>query len=286
MNHTTHPLHILLCTDASPACEAAAGLLRLFCFPPGSHCTLLGLGQTGKATSMLFSEFDRIAAILEGEFEIHKEVLEGKPFEAIDRYVQVKHFDLIALGDPPGLHSRPFQPGFLHTHQLAERLASSRVKPLLLARGRKPLLNNILFCSSGEEPARHTLESGARLLMHSGARVNVLHVMSQLSFETSRYSEDLYYNAESAIQSGSREGLHLTKALEILSQAGMKGPATPRLRHGLVVDEVMAEVKEAHIDLLVIGSHRQPGQNRLLNLLLEDVAHDLVSGAPCSVLVV
>jgi nucleotide-binding universal stress UspA family protein len=286
MKQTSQPFHILLCTDASPACESAAALLRLFCFPPGSHCTLLGLGQSGKASAMLFSEFDRIAAIMEGEFEIHKEVIEGKPFESISRFVQSRHFDLVALGDPPGLHSRPFQPGFLHTHQLAERLASSRVKPLLLARGRKPRLNSILFCSSGEEPARHTLETGANLLVNSGAHVNVLHVMSQLAFESSKFSEDLYYNAENAIQSGSREGLHLTKALEMLSQAGMKGQATPRLRHGLVVDEVMAEIKEAQIDLLVIGSHRQPGQNRLLNLLLEDVARDLVNEAHCSVLIV
>jgi nucleotide-binding universal stress UspA family protein len=286
MNQTSKPFQILLCTDASPACEFAAGLLRLFCFPPGSHCTLLGLGQAGKATAMLFAEFDRIAAILEGEFELHREIVEGKPFETIRRFAQTRHFDLVALGDPPGQHSRPFQPGFLHSHQLAERLASSEVKPLLLARGRKPRLNNLLFCSSGEEPARHTLESGAKLLVHSGAHVNVLHVMSQLAFESSRFSEDLYYNAENAILSGSREGLHLVKALEMLNQAGMKGQATPRLRHGLVVDEVMAEIKEAQIDLLVIGSHRQPGQRRLLSLMLEDVTRDLVNEAPCSVLIV
>lgn len=286
MNQPINPIHILFYIDPSQASLSAAAFLRLFTFPPGSHCTLLGVTHTGQANARLTSQFDRITAALSDEFILHKEIAGGDPFAVITRYAQKQQFDLVALGDPPGTYGSPFYPWFLHSQQLSERLASSPVKPLLISRATKPRLNNILFGSSGEEPARRTLEIGAKLLSNTGARVFILHVMSQLAFENSRFSDDLYYNAEAAIKSSSREGVHLSKAIEILTQAGIKSQAVPRLRHGLVLDEMMAEIKEQQIDLLVIGSHHQPGQRRLLSLMLEDVTHDLVSEVQCSVLVI
>jgi nucleotide-binding universal stress UspA family protein len=58
------------------------------------------------------------------------------------------------------------------------------------------------------------------------------------------------------------------------------------MRHGLVVEQVLAELSRGHYDLLVVGAHHQPGQNRWLEILLDDVADRLLNHAPCSVLVV
>lgn len=286
MNKYPDSFHILLCTDISPSSESAAGLLKLFGFPKGSRCTLLGLAQTNKTTALIMAEFEKITAILGDEFEIQKEIFDGKPYDAVARFTRDHPFNLVVLGDPPAIHTLPFRPGYMHTHFFAEQLASSPIKPLLIARARVLRLDNILFCSGGEDPASHTLQAGARMCLHTSAGVSVLHVMSQVALENSKYYDELNYNAESAIKSGSPEGIHLNKAVEILKEAGILSPVTPRLRHGLVLDEVKAEIRERKIDLLVIGSHRQPGMNRFRTFLLEDVTRDLVNEVPCSVLIV
>jgi nucleotide-binding universal stress UspA family protein len=72
----------------------------------------------------------------------------------------------------------------------------------------------------------------------------------------------------------------------LLEAAGVKRPITPNLRHGLVIDQVLAEVRQGKYDLLVVGAHHKPGQNRWLEILLDDVADQLLNQANCSVLVV
>ena len=61
---------------------------------------------------------------------------------------------------------------------------------------------------------------------------------------------------------------------------------SPRLRHGLVVDEVLAEIRQAKHQLLVIGAHRPPIASDRLAPFLDDVADQLLTHAPCSVLIV
>ena len=98
--------------------------------------------------------------------------------------------------------------------------------------------------------------------------------------------EELVATAETAIAKNTREGQHLQRAIQQLTQAGISGPIVPRLRHGLVVDEVLAEVREGKYDLMIVGAHYQPGQNRWLGILLDDVTDQLINQAPCSVLIV
>ncbi len=61
------------------------------------------------------------------------------------------------------------------------------------------------------------------------------------------------------------------------------GTAVARLRHGLVVDEVLEEIRTLEPELLVIGAHRVPETRRAIAPLLDDVAHQILTNAPCSV---
>ena len=88
------------------------------------------------------------------------------------------------------------------------------------------------------------------------------------------------------MEDGTREGLHFQEAIRTMRSIGVTSEITPRLRHGLGVDEILAELVEGGYDLLVIGAHRRPGLTRWLEIMLDDVADQLLSHAPCSVLVV
>ena len=124
------------------------------------------------------------------------------------------------------------------------------------------------------------------LLQGAKTEIGLLHVMSQVALKPESAPEDLFDTAKTAINRKTREGKHLQDAIQQLRTAGVSSPIVPQLRHGLVVEQVLAELGQGHYDLLVVGAHHQPGQNRWLEILLDDVADRLLNHAPCSVLVV
>jgi nucleotide-binding universal stress UspA family protein len=50
----------------------------------------------------------------------------------------------------------------------------------------------------------------------------------------------------------------------------------PKVRHGLVVDEILAESQSQHYDLIVIGAHRGEGWHRIL---LDDLTRQIIQKA-------
>lgn len=59
--------------------------------------------------------------------------------------------------------------------------------------------------------------------------------------------------------------------------------ARPNVRHGRVVDEILAESRAEDYDLVVIGAHRGEGWRRIL---LDDLAQQLITQIDRPVLVV
>ena len=72
--------------------------------------------------------------------------------------------------------------------------------------------------------------------------------------------------------------------------AGSAATVRAKLRHGLVVDEVMAEAIQGDYDLVLIGGHQAPpafeGRAQVRNYLLEDVADQIVMALQRPVMVV
>jgi nucleotide-binding universal stress UspA family protein len=66
----------------------------------------------------------------------------------------------------------------------------------------------------------------------------------------------------------------------------VKNEIITRIRNGLVVEEVLKELSEEGYELLVIGSHFQPGQDRWQGTLLDDVTNQLLHQSTCSVLII
>jgi nucleotide-binding universal stress UspA family protein len=56
-----------------------------------------------------------------------------------------------------------------------------------------------------------------------------------------------------------------------------------KIRHGLVVDEILAEANDGDYDLVIIGSHQGSNFERFL---LDDLAHQIVTQSNTSILIV
>ncbi|HUW95566.1 MAG TPA: universal stress protein, partial [Anaerolineae bacterium] len=86
---------------------------------------------------------------------------------------------------------------------------------------------------------------------------------------------------EALLTTDAREAVHLRKDLQILADLSVEGEA--KVRHGLVVDEILAEARDGDYDLIVIGAHVA---SRLQRFMLTDATEQIVMGSDRPVLVV
>ena len=82
------------------------------------------------------------------------------------------------------------------------------------------------------------------------------------------------------MKGGTPEGMHLEQALAILTELAV--PAQARVRHGLVIDEILAEIYEGDHDMVVVGSQQTGGWTRFL---LNDLSQQIIDCTDRPVLV-
>jgi nucleotide-binding universal stress UspA family protein len=105
--------------------------------------------------------------------------------------------------------------------------------------------------------------------------------MSQITAGPGASGEQLQADAEELIQNHAPEGQLLERDIQILEQLNLH--PRPKVRHGLVVDEILTEARDGDYDLVVIGAHRGEGWRRIL---LDDLAHQIIGQLDRPVLVV
>ena len=95
--------------------------------------------------------------------------------------------------------------------------------------------------------------------------------MSQITAKPGLHGEQLRAEADDLIQEHTPEGQILEHDLEVLEQPNIH--PLPKVRHGLVVEEILEEAKEGNYDLVVIGAHRTKGWE---GLLLDNIAQQII----------
>ncbi len=211
----------------------------------------------------------------------HFRVSDGDPVERILTESTQGGFDLIVIGTRSG---RGLSKLFLGS--TSSRLAKQSSLPLLIVKSQRESVKRILVCTGGERPGESCAQWGGRVAAWTGASVTVLHVMSQLALAENAKLEDLQDSAEEAMTQSTREGQHLQRLMALAREGGAAGDLRPKIRHGLVLDEIMAEVETGGYDLLIIGAHHPPTGDLWRKLLLDDVADQIIRECPASVLVV
>ncbi len=218
----------------------------------------------------------------------------GRPDHEILHETHQGRFDLVIVGE-----------GWRPRHSLAraqERLTAARVAvqapcPVLVAFGQEPSLSparpvrRILLCDSGVRSALATSNSPAPPLGRFTARlaellggeeeVTVLHVMSQLSAGPGVRGKQLRADVDELVAEHAPEGDLMAEDMQALARPGIHPQA--KVRHGLVVEEILVEARSGDYDLVVIGTNQGKGWQ---HFLLEDLAHQILLNIDRTVLVV
>jgi nucleotide-binding universal stress UspA family protein len=270
-------MRILLCTDGSEHGQAALRYGSMIARAASQPATILGVLEHPDDPELLDRALAQGQEWLSGAPAPELKVRPGHAAEEILREAEAGAYDLVVVGARGRRGITRFLMG-----STSERIARHSSLPVLVVRGWHSKIERILICTAAGEPGLAAVETGGRLAAMVGAEVTVLHVMSQLpaTYLSLRDLEDLEGRADDLMAHGSREGVHLKKALALLDELGV--PARAGVRHGLVVDEIMAEACDQAYDMVVIGTHVAAGWMRFL---LEDVTRQLITCIDRAILV-
>lgn len=261
---------ILICTDGSDSSIQSAELVSKLEFPAASHIVILGVSESQSDVDKLTDAMDEINQRIGAKYSLDQKIRYGNPTEEILTEALDGSYDLVAVGGGGK------QMGILHVQlgSTTSKLARKLHTHFLVARNIPRQIKKILVCTGPDMQASETIKLGGEWISNLSAEIGLLHVTPSAN-KTLRATRN----------HRSMDKL-LEQAYQELRDAGVKSEIVTHLRYGLIVDEVLKELDEGEYELLVIGAHYQPGQDRWQEVLLDDVTDQLLNRANCSVLII
>lgn len=273
-------MQILVATGGAPHSEAALQFAAYIAAQTDKIPTVITVIPTEAEQDRAEVVLNRARQIfLPTVSEIQTVVRVGHPAEEIIRETETNAYDVVILGERP---QHKLMTRFLWS-STAERVLGYAPCPVLIAKGKIAPVQRVLLCDSGNQNSSlltRVTNQLANLLTHH-REVTVLHVMSQIAAGPAADCEQLRADAQTLIEQQTPEGKILARDIELL--AGLDVHPRSTVRHGLIVDEILAESVCGDYNLVVIGMHQEKGWHRIL---LDDLARQIVKQVDRPILVV
>ena len=256
----TKSMRILLYCDGSAVSLVALDLGKHIALVAASAVDILALGTTTDRVRAANEAIATAAAELRAaDTSVAIYQRPGSVTWELVAQARAADYDMVVIGSLGRRGVRRLAAGSRACNVVAG-LATS----VLVVKGReRAAIHNILLCSAAGPASRETILFAARLARSLGASVELLHVMSQVPLQERVSTADLEAEADQLMESQTREGIHLEDMLAILRAENVA--ASTVVRHGLVVDEIVAEAQDGRFDLVAIGAHTAPGIEGLLS---------------------
>jgi nucleotide-binding universal stress UspA family protein len=270
-------MKVLLGNDGSAWAEQAMELGKQIALATASMVDILAVGEQVERVEAASRAAQEVAKNLQAagvSVTVHQRI--GRLADEVTRQAHSAPYDLVVIGSRGRRGMKRLLFGSVAVHVVEHTPAS-----VLVVKGQRPGLRRFLICTAAGPASESTVRFAGQLAQAIGASVTLLHVMSQLPLVEDVNSADLEAQMEELIRRGSREGVHLNRMLDLLTAEGTKARAV--VRHGLVLDEVVAEAREGRFDLLVIGAHITPG---IRSALVDNLSGQILLAVKCPVLVV
>lgn len=270
-------MNILIVSDGSTIGANTIRYAALIALPDSASVTLLGVAPGMNASSRLQEHLRSLnSEMFEGSsctVEMRVEI--GNVEEVTLAAVDARPYDLVVIGAYQRRGFRRFLYG-----STARYLAQHVLVPLLIVNRPRTRLQRILICTSAENPGEKNARLGGKIAAITNAQATMLHVLSQVAL-TNESPDDLEEDAATLIERRAREGVHLTRTLDILAESGIAPEKrVAKVRHGLVVDEIVNEARDQDYDLVVMGAHGIPedrAQRSLRALLQENITDQILT---------
>jgi nucleotide-binding universal stress UspA family protein len=269
-------MRFLICSDGKPAADNATkvgGRLAAAC---RAETTLLGIAEKSDDERPLRDALDTQAKFLREDGVSPEIVIEaGEPIRQILDQTSKIAYDLVVIGA-----RRTGTTGLYWRSQKTYEVIKAIPPPVLVAVGEWKELKRFLLCTGGKEFIEEAVQLTGKIAAAAGASVTLLHVMAEppaLYADLIRLEED----ADLLLTSRSELGRNLTQQKKDLEALGVTTEV--RVRHGIVIDQVLAEARDGKHDLIVTGSSQARGPWR--HFIMGDLTRMILNHAECPVLV-
>jgi nucleotide-binding universal stress UspA family protein len=267
----------LISTDGTERSQRAAEFASKFLRRGKDEAILLGILSNENADEVKTSMAE-VKKLLNGL--VTKQIIrEEEVTEAIELEAQTEQVDMAVYGSR-GRHGITS----LLLGSVAARLAHDRPCSVMVIREQPPPIKRILVGVSLSPQRQATIEMAGKLAQAVGAEVVILHVMSQVALTDKAYTRPLKMTAFEAIEHNTTEGQILIESMKFLETMGVR--SSPVIRHGLVLDETLAEITSGNYGLVVIGAHTALQNIPWSAWLMEDVAKDILMNTRCALVIV
>jgi len=269
-------MRILICSDGTDPADNPTRLGGLIAGPCHSPTTLLGIVEDSVDKDALQKALDNEAKML-GERKVSAEIVirSGEPIRQILAEVTSNEYDLVIIGarrkGDGGLYWRPEK-----TYEVIKAVPP----PVLVAIGTCDRLKKILVCTGGKKYIDDAVQVAGEIAKCVDGTVTLLHVMAEppaIYADLVRLEEDV----GRLLASDSELGRNLRAQKESLEKLGLN--VAVRVRHGLALDQIFAEVREGEHDLIVTGTSQARGPLR--HYIMGDLTRGILNRADCPVLV-
>lgn len=264
-------MKILIATDGSPQSENAILYASQIVKKVAEAPTILTTIPRSKETLIARGEkvLEKALEILDVQ-DAQTLIRVGDHCDRIVKEAREGNFDLIILGDKRSENVLARMQRGPKAVKVAEQAPCS----VILVRGKPSNIQHILLCDSGTGTSSTLTRLTAELsdMLDGEEDVTVLHVMSQISAGPGVPGSQLRAEARELVEEHTPEGEMLEQDIHILEKPGIH--PVPKVRHGLVVDEILAEAKSGDYDLVVVGAHPVRG---LTSFLLDNIAHQILT---------
>jgi nucleotide-binding universal stress UspA family protein len=269
-------MRILICSDGMPAADNATRVGGLVAAACRAETTLLGIVEETLEEPSLRAALETQAHSLRDKSVTTEIVLRaGEPIRQILAQTSRASYDLVVIGarrtGESGLYRRS-----LKTYEVIKSISP----PVLVAQGERAQLKKFLVCTGGKEFIEGALQITGQIAAATGASVTLLHVMAEppaIYTDLVRLEEDV----DLLFQSNSELAENLRRQTRELESLGV--PVQVRIKHGMVLDQVFAEVRAGDHDLIVTGTSQARGIVR--HYIMGDLTRSILNQADCPVLV-
>jgi nucleotide-binding universal stress UspA family protein len=269
-------MKILICSDGKPAADNTTQIGGLLAGPSHAETTLLGITEKPSDERALRDALEAQAQSLRAAGVAPEIVVRaGEPIRQILNQTSTTTYDLVVIG---ARHTG--RTGLYWRSEKTYEVIKAIPPPVLVAIGECDRLKRFLVCTGGKEFIDQALQLTGKVAAAVGASVTLLHVMAEppaIYADLVRLEEDV----NRLLESRSELGLNLRRQKEELERVGVQTEV--RVRHGIVIDQVFAEVRQGDHDLIVTGSSQARGM--LQHYIMGDLTRSILNHANCPVLV-
>jgi nucleotide-binding universal stress UspA family protein len=269
-------MKILVCSDGSERGRRALASAAIIAYATKAETTIFGISEIEQDEPGLLETFREDSRVFQ-EQDVKLEIVTkiGDPVAEIIRHTKETVYDLVIIG----AERRGAQEFFLPSTK-AYSIAEAIAPPVLVVPVLRPSIKRILICSGGGTYIENAVRFTSKLAKDLSAEVALLNVTPRpaaMHGTIFRRQEDV----EALLNSNSALARNLRTEKEIIERAGV--PAAVHIRHGIVINEILAEVEGSDYDLVVAGSW--PVRDAWRNYAIGNVTREIVNRTDRPVLV-